>query len=117
MSNSSLPNKNYAMGAASMNANNEAPVTRIEETESKEIDLDKNPLQVVISPAYHPQIASSAISDNYDNLSIQNYGNVCQLSFAVNTTYVHVAPIHAKNMTQIPKCVMNALLTIKCQLL
>lgn len=86
MSDSALPND-----AASMNANNEVSVTRIGEEESKEKDLDKNPLQGVIPP--NPQFASSTVSDNHDSLNIQNYGILCQLTTAVNTTYIHVEPI------------------------
>lgn len=109
MSDSSLPSKNYTMDAASMNANNEVPVTRTEETESKEMDLDKNPLQGVIFPTYHPQFASSTISDNYDSLIIQNYGISCRLTCAVNTTYVHVAPIqkHEANSEMYHQCSFN----------
>lgn len=81
------------MDATSTNLHNKVQVTTIEETESKEKDLDKNPLQGLISSAYHSQIASSTSLDNQDSLHIQNYGSLCQLTTTVNTIYVHMAPI------------------------
>lgn len=76
-----------------MNLHDKVQATRIEETESKEKNLNKNPLQGLISSACHPQIVSSTSLDNQDSLRIQNYAILCQLTTTVNTTYVHMAPI------------------------
>lgn len=93
MSDASTLNKDEPMDIGPVDVNNKIPFTSIEETEDEKINLDESPLQRIIPSTYYPRILSSTRSENHDNLIAQNYGILCQLTTAVNTTYIHVAPI------------------------
>lgn len=91
MSDASILNKDESM--APVDVNNKIPLTSIKKSEDEKMNLDESPLQRIIPSAYYPEILSSTRSENHDNLIVQNYGTLCQLTTVVNTTYIHVAPI------------------------
>lgn len=99
MSEASIANKDEPMDIAPVDFNNKIPFRSIEETENEEMNWEENPLRRIIPSTYYPQILNSAISEHHDSLIVQNYGILCQLTSAVNTTYVHVAPIQKHSVS------------------